>query len=93
MTDYDNSPSRNVSHYVLNLFCDGKLWFGTNKTKEVDKDTLANPNVEVSVSGPSYEWMCLSGEAANPIFEVFYLKNAHAAIAGFSGNPPREYDL
>ena len=30
---------------------------------------------------------------ANPIFEVFYLKNAHAVIADFSGNPPEEYDL
>lgn len=33
------------------------------------------------------------GEAANPIFEVFYLKNAHAVIADFSGNQPKEYDL
>ena len=32
------------------------------------------------------------GEAANPIFEVLYLKNAHAVIADFSGNPPKEYD-
>ncbi len=30
---------------------------------------------------------------ANPIFEVLYLKDAHAVIADFSGNPPREYDL
>lgn len=27
----------------------------------------------------------------NPIFEVFYLKNASAVIADFSGNPPKEY--
>ena len=33
------------------------------------------------------------GEASNPIFEVFYLKNAHGVIADFSGNPPKEYDL
>ena len=33
------------------------------------------------------------GEAANPIFEVFYLKDARAVIADFSGDPPREYDL
>lgn len=31
--------------------------------------------------------------AGNPIFEVFYLANAHAVIADFSGNPPREYVL
>lgn len=33
------------------------------------------------------------GEAINPIFEVFYLKNARAVIADFSGNPPKEYSL
>ena len=33
------------------------------------------------------------GEAANPIFVVFYLKDARAVIADFSGDPPREYDL
>lgn len=31
--------------------------------------------------------------ADNPIFEVFYLADAHAVIADFSGNPPREYSL
>lgn len=31
--------------------------------------------------------------ADNPIFEVFYLEGAHAVIADFSGNPPREYTL
>ena len=33
------------------------------------------------------------GEASNPIFEVFYLADAHAVIADFSGNPPQEYSL
>ena len=33
------------------------------------------------------------GEAQNPIFEVFYLEGAHAVIADFSGEPPKEYDL
>lgn len=97
---------------------EGKLWFCTNNTKDVYEDMQANPNIEVSVSSSSYEWirlngeaafennmaakeMCIQnpivksqyGEAANPIFEVFYLKNAHAVIADFSGNPPREYAL
>lgn len=31
--------------------------------------------------------------ADNPIFEVFYLAEAHAVIADFSGNPPRIYQL
>ncbi len=29
--------------------------------------------------------------ADNPIFEVFYLDNAHGIIADFSGNPPYEF--
>ena len=33
------------------------------------------------------------GDASNPIFKVFFLKNAHAVIADFSGNPPKEYTL
>lgn len=31
-------------------------------------------------------------EASNPIFEVFYLENAKAVIADFSGNAPKEYN-
>ena len=31
--------------------------------------------------------------AGNPIFAVFYLEDAHAVIADFSGNPAREYAL
>lgn len=97
---------------------DGRLWFCTNSTKDVYKDMQANPNIEISVSGPAYAWIRLSGRAVfednlsakemcirnpivksqyqtadNPIFEVFYLADAHAVIADFSGNPPREYSL
>ena len=35
----------------------------------------------------------LYGTADNPIFEVFYLAEAHAVIADFSGKPPREVRL
>ena len=31
--------------------------------------------------------------ADNPIFEVFYLADAHAILSDFSGNPPRTCDL
>lgn len=31
--------------------------------------------------------------ADNPVFEVFYLEDAKAVIADFSGNPPQEYTL
>lgn len=103
------------------MFClekDGKIWFCTNNQKEVYKDMQANPEIEVSVSDPTYAWIRLNGkatfennmevkeacmlnpivkgqynEATNPIFEVFYLANAKATIADFSGNPPKEYSL
>lgn len=92
---------------------DGKLWFCTNNQKDVYKDMQANPNVELSVSSPTFAWIRLNGKAVfennmavkemciqnpivksqyqtadNPIFEVFYLADAHAVIADFSGNPP-----
>lgn len=95
---------------------DGKLWFCTNNTKDVYKDMQENPNIEVSVSSPAYEWVRLHGKAVfennmaakemcmqnpivkgqyqtadNPIFEVFYLDEAHGVIADFSGNPPYEF--
>ncbi|MDU2491458.1 MAG: pyridoxamine 5'-phosphate oxidase family protein [Clostridium celatum] len=103
------------------MFCfekDNRLWFCTNNQKDVYKDMQANPEVEVSVSTPTYAWIRLNGKvvfennmavkeecmnnpivkgqynsANNPIFEVFYLEDAHAVIADFSGNPPKEYSL
>lgn len=48
------------------MFCfeqDGKLWFCTNNTKDVYKDMLANPEIEVSVSSPEYAWLRLHGKA------------------------------
>ena len=103
------------------MFCfekDNRLWFCTNNKKDVYKDMQANPEVEVSVSTPTYAWIRLNGKvvfennmevkeecmnnpivkgqynsANNPIFEVFYLEDAHAVIADFSGNPPKEYNL
>lgn len=95
---------------------DGKLWFCTNNTKDVYKDMQENPEIEISVSSPSYAWIRLHGTAVfennmtvkevcmqnpivkgqyqtadNPIFEVFYLDNAHGVIADFSGNSPYEF--
>jgi uncharacterized pyridoxamine 5'-phosphate oxidase family protein len=31
--------------------------------------------------------------AENPVFEIFYLDEAKAVIADFSGNPPKEYAI
>lgn len=95
---------------------DGKLWFCTNNTKDVYKDMQANPEIEVSVSSPTYAWIRLHGtavfendmaakemaianpvvksqygEATNPIFVVFYIKDAHGIIADFSNEPPYEF--
>lgn len=103
------------------MFCfekNNKLWFSTNNQKEVYKDILNNPYIEISISSKNFSWIRLSGkavfqndlsvkeacmentliksiyqDATNPIFEVFYLENAHAVIADFSGNPPKEYSL
>lgn len=42
---------------------DGKLWFCTNNTKDVYLDMQENPNIEISVSSPSYAWIRLHGTA------------------------------
>ena len=95
---------------------EGKLWFCTNNQKDVYKDMMVNPEIEVCVSDPTYAWIRIHGKAVfednkavkegamdnpivksqyqtadNPIFEVFYIENAHGAIADFSGNPPYEF--
>lgn len=53
----------------------GKAVFENNM--EVKEICMANPIVK-----GQYE------TAANPIFEVFYIKDAHGLIADFSGNTP-----
>lgn len=58
----------------------GKAVFENNRA--VKEMCLQNPIVK-----GQYE------TASNPIFEVFYLEGAHAVIADFSGNPPKEYRL
>ena len=47
------------------MFCfekEGRLWFCTNNTKDVYKDIQANPEIEISVSSPSYVWIRLTVE-------------------------------
>ena len=58
----------------------GKAVFENNRT--VKEGCMKNPIVKGQYQS-----------ADNPIFEVFYLEDAHAVIADFSGNPPREYTL
>lgn len=58
----------------------GKAVFENNKA--VKEACMGNPIVK-----GQYE------TAENPIFEVFYLEDAHAVIADMSGNPPKEFSL
>ena len=56
----------------------GKAVFENNM--EVKEGCMANPIVKGQYH-----------TADNPIFEVFYLEDAKAVIADFSGNPPKTY--
>lgn len=58
----------------------GKTVFENNM--EVKEGCMKNPIVQGQYK-----------TADNPIFEVFYLEDAKAIIADFSGNPPKEYTL
>ncbi|MDD3570366.1 MAG: pyridoxamine 5'-phosphate oxidase family protein [Lachnospiraceae bacterium] len=58
----------------------GKAVFENNM--DVKEGCMTNPIVKGQYS-----------TADNPIFEVFYLEDANAVIADFSGNPPKEYSL
>ena len=56
----------------------GKVVFENNM--EVKQSCMENPIVK-----SQYD------TADNPIFEVFYLEDAHGVIADFSGEPPYEF--
>ncbi len=58
---------------------EGKLWFCTNNQKDVYKDMMENPEIEVSVSDPTYAWLRLHGKA---VFE-----NNMDVKEGAMGNP------
>lgn len=58
----------------------GKAVFENNMA--VKEGCMANPIVKGQYKTPD-----------NPIFEVFYLAEAKAVIADFSGNPPKKYTL
>lgn len=104
--------------FMFSFEKEGKLWFNTGNFKDVYKDMQENPNIEVCISSPEYQWIRISGKAVfvddraikeaalenpivkgnyqtadNPVFEVFYLEDAHAVLADFSGNSPQEFDF
>ena len=49
--------------FMFSVEVGGKLWFCTNNQKDVYKDILENPEIQISVSSPKYEWIRLSGKA------------------------------
>lgn len=66
------------STYAL-IRLNGKAVFENNM--EVKEACMSNPIVKGQYK-----------TADNPIFEVFYLENAEATIADFSGNPPKKFN-
>lgn len=80
--DMQSNPNIEVSISSPNyawIRLNGKAVFENNM--EVKEECINNPIVKGKYNS-----------ANNPIFEVFYLENAHAVIADFSGNPPKEYN-
>ena len=80
--DMQSNPNIEVSISSPNyawIRLNGKAVFENNM--EVKEECMNNPIVKGQYNS-----------ANNPIFEVFYLENAHAVIADFSGNPPKEYN-
>lgn len=80
--DMKSNPNIEVSISSPNyawIRLNGKAVFENNM--EVKEECMNNPIVKGQYNS-----------ANNPIFEVFYLENAHAVIADFSGNPPKEYN-
>ena len=80
--DIQSNPNIEVSISSPNyawIRLNGKAVFENNM--EVKEECMNNPIVKGQYNS-----------ANNPIFEVFYLENAHAVIADFSGNPPKEYN-
>lgn len=64
------------------MFClelEDRLWFCTNRTKDVYQDMQENPEIEISISDPSYAWLRLNGTA---VFE-----NNMAVKEACMGNP------
>ena len=52
-----------VRPFGLVIEHDGKLWFGTANTKAVYRQLQTNPNVEISATSQTADWIRLSGKA------------------------------
>ena len=49
--------------FMFSMESEGKLWFCTNTEKEVYRELIKNPYLELCVSDPSNVWLRLSGKA------------------------------
>ena len=64
-------------------------WIRINGKVKFSNDIELKKNIVES--RPLLKQIYKTGE--NPIFEIFYLDDAKAVIADFSGNPPKEFNL
>lgn len=81
--DMLNNPEIEISVSDKNyawIRLNGKAVFENNMN--VKEACMLNPIVKGQYNSPD-----------NPIFEVFYLDNAQATIADFSGNPPKKFSF
>lgn len=108
-TDEDGQP--HVRPFGSQMIYNGKLYFQTGLKKDVAKQLLKNPKIEISGMNKG-EWIRLRAEAVydesieaqqamldtmpelkkmyaagDGNTAVFYLKNAHAEICGFTHEP------
>lgn len=49
--------------FMFSFEKNGKLWFNTGNFKDVYKDMLDNPYIEICVSSPEFAWLRVHGKA------------------------------
>jgi len=72
----------------LSVFSSDCAWIRLNGKVVLENNMAAK---EMCIKNPIVKGQYQTAD--NPIFEVFYLADARAVIADFSGSPPREYSL
>ena len=75
-------------HVELSVSSPAYEWIRLNGTAVFENNMAAK---EMCIQNPIVKSQYQTAD--NPIFEVFYLEDAHAVIADFSGKPPQEYSL
>jgi len=57
----DGKPK--VRPFQFMLEADGKLYFGTNNQKDVYKQIIKSPYIQITTANPNAEWIRISGKA------------------------------